>query len=417
MADKEENTLGRLINEQTEEIDYDEEGGEDSDGREKREARKEKEKVGEAKRGETETSKGNETKTKIPKRTQLVAMPLPRAKRAKANPKVDVTTHEKKAETPQQSRQEPRGQGKGGKGGKGKGKGKGKGSGESKEWKTFIFHQGVNTTQGATDIKRGATQLMEIGLGVMKDMSEIKIENENRLTVDAIVELAVIQNIDMIVNTFELKSERVCMSKLGYRYDGRNGSDVGEKRKIEEISIVTIDDNNDKIKSIDEIKNREKIKQKRKVTKDKKKNAINVCKDLYSQLDKTLSTFIITENVDLSPSDKLKEMIKLDRQMRLLYTMRKEQIGGSSSKHKKSKQSSSSSGSSTVSDSKSSTGSVSSPPIRKSLNVVLKQKVSSNVIDPQDMRPSLSVALTRNNNTRSVRGETDSDLLKPFSSN
>jgi len=94
--------------------------------------------------------------------------------------------------------------------------------------------------------------------------------------------------------------------------------------------------------------------------------------------------------------------------------MRKEQIGGSNSKHKKSKQSSSSSGSSTVSDSKSSTGSVSIPPIRKSLNVVLKPKVSSKVIDSQDRCPSLSVALTRDNNTRLVKGETSSDLLEQF---
>jgi hypothetical protein len=403
MADKKENTLGQVINEQFDGVDYYEEGGEDSDGREEREARKEKEKVGEAKKGEKETSKGNETRTKIPKKTKPAPTSLPRSKKPNATPNVSKTTQEKMGETPRPGIQETRGQPKGGKGGKGKGKGKGKGTGESKEWKTFIFHQGVNTPQGAIDIKRGATQLMEIGLGVMKNMSEVKIMDENKLTVNAIVELAVIQNIDEIVKTFELKSERVSMSKLGYVYNGRGDSDVSRKRKIEEISTITIDDTNDKIKSTDEIKNREKIKQKRRVTKDKKKNAINVCKDLYSQLDKTLSTFVITENSDLPPSDKINVMIKLDRQMRLLNTMRKEQIGGSNSKHKKSKQSSSSSSSSTVSDSKSSTGSVSIPPIRKSLNVVLKTKVSNNMIDSQDMCPSLSVALTRNNNTRSVR--------------
>ena len=197
---------------------------------------------------------------------------------------------------------------------------------------------------------------------------------------------------------------------------GRDGIDVGEKRKIKEISIVTIDDNNDKIKSIGEIKNREKIKQKRKVTKDKKKNAINVCKDLYSQLDKTLSTFVTTENSELSPSDKLNALIKLDEQMRLLHTMRKEQIGGSSSKHKKSKQSSSSSGSSTVGNSKSSTGSISIPPNRKSLKVVLKPKVSNNKIDSQDTCPSLSVALAFDKPTRLVSESDNSDLLSQFRS-
>jgi hypothetical protein len=235
MADKGENTLSHLINAQSEEIDYDEERGEDSDGREKREARKEKEKAGEPKTEEKGTSNENKTKTKIPKKTKPATMPSSQARRAKGNSRVDKATHERKTETAQQGKQETRGQVKGGKGGKGKGKGKGKGTGEIKEWKTFIFHQGANTPQGATDIKRGATQLMEIGLGVMKDMSEIKIENENRLTVNAIVELAVIQNIDEIVNTFELKSERVSMDKLGYKYNGREESDVSKKRKIDRV--------------------------------------------------------------------------------------------------------------------------------------------------------------------------------------
>jgi hypothetical protein len=415
MTDKKENMIDNIINEQVEDADYEEEEGNDSDGRKGREARSGREKAGEAKAEEKGTSDGNKTKPKIPKKTAPTPMPLSRARRAKEGSKENKAVQEKKTEIQQQGKQETRERAKGTKGGKGgKGKGKGKGASENKEWKTFIFHQGVNTPQGAIDIKRGATQLMEIGLGVMKNMSEVKIMDENKLTVNAIVELAVIQNIDEIVKTFELKSERVSMSKLGYVYNGRGDSDVSRKRKIEEISTITIDDTNDKIKSTDEIKNREKIKQKRRMTKDKKKNAINVCKDLYSQLDKTLSTFVITENSDLPPSDKINVMIKLDRQMRLLNTMRKEQIGGSNSKHKKSKQSSSSSSSSTVSDSKSSTGSVSIPLIKKSLNVVLKPKVSSDLIDSQDRCPSLSVALTCNNNTRSVKGETNIDLLEQF---
>lgn len=216
MTDKGENMIDDIINAQVEEADYEEEERNDSDGRKEREARSEREKAEEPKAEEKGTSDENKTKPKIPKRTTPVPMPLSRARRAREGPKENKTMQEKKTEVQQQGKQETREKIKGLKGLKGgKGKGKGKGTSETKEWKTFIFHQGVSTPQGATDIKRGATQLMEIGLGVVKDMKEIMIENENKLTVTSIVELSVIQNMNEVVNTFELNDERISMSKLG----------------------------------------------------------------------------------------------------------------------------------------------------------------------------------------------------------
>lgn len=60
----------------------------------------------------------------------------------------------------------------------------------------------------------------------MKDLEETKKENEDKLTVDAIVELVVKQNVEDVVNMFGLKKERVSMKRLGYENNGREGSDV-----------------------------------------------------------------------------------------------------------------------------------------------------------------------------------------------
>ena len=270
---------------------------------------------------------------------------------------------------------------------------------------------------------------MEIGLGVMRNMNKIKIENEDRLTFNAIVEMSVIPNIDDVVSTFGLDRERVSMEKLGYIYNGREESVVSKKRKIGDVEVVTIDDNNDKVKRVDDDDERIKKKRKKNVTRAKKRNAISNCRDLNLQLDKVLSTFTNTEKVDISESDRVKEIRRLDELMIELRTMHTKQKVSSIGKHQKniqgknskkiitiqqSSKSSSSNNSSIASDNKSSTSSVSNPSSKKSLTVVKRLNVSSNVSDSQDQNPLLSIALNCSGNSRSVSEGVDSDVLGPF---
>ena len=64
MTDKKDNMIDNIINEHVEDAYYEEEEGNDSDGRKGREARSGREKAGEAKAKEKGTSDGNKTKPK-----------------------------------------------------------------------------------------------------------------------------------------------------------------------------------------------------------------------------------------------------------------------------------------------------------------------------------------------------------------
>jgi hypothetical protein len=204
---------------------------------------------------------------------------------------------------------------------------------------------------------------------------------------------------------------------------------VSRKRKIDDVEVVTIDDNNDKMKRVDNADERAKKKQKKDAQKVKKKNAISHSNDLNTQLEKILSTYNSTKVVDKSEDDRMKVMGELDDLLREFDERYEKQKIDKASKRKKNTNSKSSkktltikqsskgnlsNSSSAVGNNNSSTSSVSIISSRKNLTVVKKVKISSNVSESQDQTPVLSIALDRNENFRLVSGGGDSEVLSQF---